>query len=907
MRTLSRMVVVLPLLFLPMAAQAVGMTMTPSQTTVATTETQDLTLVITGTSSRKVALQVCDRNGQNCVGGGNSTLGTIVKIGPDANNNVLVQYTAPAALPSTAVCQTVDTGCRLKLKATLKFRKGGVLRKKVSTATVTLTAPGVTSSPTSGGDGDSRGPARSADGRFVAFASAASNLPVPGGDTNIFQDVFLFDTCIGATGCTPGMKIVSVASDGSPANGPSSQPAISADGRWVAFVSSATNLVLNDANGVADVYMRDTCLGEEFCTASTFRVSEGSDPDGASDAPGVSGNGRYVVFRSAATNLLGLAGDLNGAPDIFLRDTCAGFDPLDCTPSTVRVSVANDGSEAVGTSDHPSVSADGRFVAFGSLAANLIGVGGDTNLARDVFRRDTCTGVTGCAPSTARVSVANDSSEASGGDTLEPVISGSGRYVVFRSAATNLIGVGNDNNVAADIFLRDTCLGAGGGCTPATTRVSVANDGSEASGGDTLEPVVSRDGRFVAFRSAATNLVSGDGNSVPDIFVRDTCGGEPGCTPSTRRISVTSSGGEAAAESFEPSLSGDGRFAAFPSDADLISGGTGTVTNIYLARTGAVVVPLAWVTNFGDNTAKVIDTETNTVIATIPVGSGPMGIALTPDGTRAYVTNFNDDSVSVIDAVSRTVINTISLVPTGGDGPRGVTITSDGQRVYVSNNLSDKVSAILTSSNAVFDVIDLPAGACPRGIIIPPGQTGNEEGAGTGNFCLDNVTAFQTVPGDFDFHVITDTFSVGDGPTSGAGRFDIIERVWVTNENSGTVSVVRTDVQPNVVIATINVGAAPSGIAINQDATRLYVAVSGLDRVTVINTANNSIIKNVTVGDAPKGIAITPDGSRVYVANSGSNTVSVIDTATNAVVATIAVGTNPCCEQGVAIQFGRSN
>lgn len=135
MRTLSRMVVVLSLLFLPAAAQAIGMTMTPSQTTVATAQTQDLTLVISGTSSRKVTLQVCDRNGQNCVGGGNSTLGAIVKIGPDANNNVLVQYTAPAGLPSSTVCQTVDTGCRLKLKATLKFRKNGILRKKVATAT----------------------------------------------------------------------------------------------------------------------------------------------------------------------------------------------------------------------------------------------------------------------------------------------------------------------------------------------------------------------------------------------------------------------------------------------------------------------------------------------------------------------------------------------------------------------------------------------------------------------------------------------------------------------------------------------------------------------------------------------------------------------------------------------------
>src|SRR3990172_1602097 len=343
MRTLSRTVVVLSLFLLPAAAQAKAkVTLTPSQTTVATTQTQELTAVVTGTTNKNVKFHVCDSNGQNCVLGGNGTLGTIAESSRDANNNPIATYIAPAALPSATVCQSVDTGCRLKVRALLKVG----LTKIKKFATVTLTAPGVTSSPTSGSDGNSRGLARRADGRFIAFPSAATNLIGPGNDTNIFQDVFLFDTCIGATGCTPGLSRVSVATDGSEATGgDSNQPALSGNGRYVVFRSAATNLlgVGNDTNGNADIFMRDTCInGDESCVATTIRVSEGSAPDAPSSFPAISGNGRYVAFMSSATNLIGVGNDTNGLADIFLRDTCLGADPT-CTPSTVRVSEASGG------------------------------------------------------------------------------------------------------------------------------------------------------------------------------------------------------------------------------------------------------------------------------------------------------------------------------------------------------------------------------------------------------------------------------------------------------------------------------------------------------------------------------------------------------------------------------------
>jgi len=899
MRTLSRMILLLALLSLPVAAQAgVKMTFTPSQNTVAITQTQDLTVFIPGTGAKIVKLQVCDSNGANCVTGGNSTLGTLAEIGRDSNNNPLVRYTAPAALPSSTLCQIVDTGCRLKLKAKLK----GSTKKAF--ATVTLTAPGVTSSPTGGGDNNSRAPARSANGRFIAFASAASNLIGTGNDTNGVQDVFLFDTCLGATGCTPGMTIVSLANDGTQGDGDSTQPAISGNGRFVTFVSSATNLLdlPGDTNNLPDIYMRDTCAGADpSCIPSTIRVSEGSEPNGLSDSPGISGNGRYVVFRSAATNLI--VNDTNLADDIFLRDTCVGG-PVGCVPQTVRVSEATGGTEADGFSDEPAVSADGRYVAFFSPATNL--VGGDANGVNDIFVHDTCLGVvSGCTPATTRASLAGDGSEGND-DSAEASISGNGRFIAFRSFASNLAA--GDANGKVDILVRDTCGGAPVGCTPSTALVSLANDGSQGDSDSTTRPSLSADGRFVAFFSFATNLVPGDTNAAADIFVHDTClGGEPGCTPSTRRISVTSSGGEAVDNSIEPSLSGDGRFAAFVSTADLTAGGaTGVIENVFLARTGAVIVPLAWVTNFDGDSVTVIDTETNTVIATIPVGNGPKGILLNEDGTRAYVTNHDDDTVSVINTADKSVIATIDLAPSGGDGPWGLTFSPiDATVLYVSNNLSETVSAISTTSNEVFATISLFPGACPRGM----GAGG--DGVGTLAYCLDEIEVFDTDPSDPNYHTLipADFALTGDGPSGAALKHDEtgdVDRIYVSLENVDRLQVIDTGGMSDVVVANIKVGDKPAGAALTPDLSRVYVANSGANTVSVINTSTNAVIKTITVGSNPTGVAVTPDGARVYVTNRGSNTVSVIDTSTNAVVATISVGAGPCCDQGIAIQLGRS-
>jgi Tol biopolymer transport system component len=202
----------------------------------------------------------------------------------------------------------------------------------------------------------------SADGRFVAFDSFATNLVV--GDTNTWSDVFVRDRQNGTT------ERVSVRSSGKQANGGSNRPAISADGRFVAFSSFATNLVTTDSNGTWDVFVHDRQTG---VTEIVSVDGAGNVGDGASIKPTISADGRYVAFSSDATNLV--PGDTNGAQDVFVHDRLTG--------TTKRVSVDSAGGEADAACDKAVLSADGRFVALGTSADNL--VANDSNGHSDVF------------------------------------------------------------------------------------------------------------------------------------------------------------------------------------------------------------------------------------------------------------------------------------------------------------------------------------------------------------------------------------------------------------------------------------------------------------------------------------------------------------------------------------------
>lgn len=287
-------------------------------------------------------------------------------------------------------------------------------------------------------------------------------------------------------------------------------------------------------------------------TGITTRVSVARNGIQANDncvQSSISATGRYITFASGSRTLVW--GDTNGSADIFVHDQETGH--------TTRVSVASNGDQANNNSYLSSISATGRFVAFSSDAWNL--VSGDTNGWADIFVHDRQTG------QTSRVSIASDGNQAESVSN-EPSISATGRYVAFFSEAANLVS--GDTNGYSDVFVHDRETGL-------TTRVSVASDGSQ---GDfpSEEPSISATGRFVAFFSEATNLVSGDTNNTRDIFVHDRQTGE------TSRISVASDGAQAiGGGSDSPSISATGRFITFTSVAsNLVSGDTNDELDVFV-------------------------------------------------------------------------------------------------------------------------------------------------------------------------------------------------------------------------------------------------------------------------------------------------------------------------------------
>ena len=302
------------------------------------------------------------------------------------------------------------------------------------------------------GNGSSFVPAISADGRYVAFYSDASNLVA--GDTNGARDVFVRDLQTGET------TRVSVSSSGAEANGDSFAPALSSDGRYVAFSSAGTNLVDGDTNDANDIFIRDRQAN------TTTRVSvgfDGSQANGGSDQPSLSGDGRLVAFTSTASNIVN--GDVNNLRDAFVYDRQTG--------TAVNVSVDSNGVQGDLESSSPVLSADGKFVAYQSFADNLIP--DDQNEGGDIFVRDLQ------ANTTERVSEYTGHYEAEG-DSQRPSISADGRYVAFDSDDWDLVW--GDTNDSFDVFVNDRA-------TTVTTRVSVDDSGTQ-SNSDSFRPVDQR-------------------------------------------------------------------------------------------------------------------------------------------------------------------------------------------------------------------------------------------------------------------------------------------------------------------------------------------------------------------------------------------------------------------------------
>jgi Tol biopolymer transport system component len=382
---------------------------------------------------------------------------------------------------------------------------------------------------TAGGDPNSNSSdaALSADGRYVAFNSSASDLVA--GDTNSAPDVFLQDRQTGT------IERISLDTSGGDPNAPSLSPSISADGRYVAFGSLASDLVAGDTNSVSDVFVHDRQSG------TTERISvdtTGADSNGLSDVARISADGRYVAFNSSASDLV--AGDANSDFDVFVHDREGG--------TTERVSLDTAGGDPNGSSSNPAISADGSYVAFQSGASDL--VAGDANSVSDVFVSDRE------SDTTERVSLDTGDADPDSA-SREPAISEDGRYVAFQSGASDLVA--DDANSKADIFIRNRD-------NDTTERVSLDAGGGDPDG-ESLGAAVSADGRYVAFASLASDLVAGDANSASDVFVHDRQAG------TTNRVSLDTEGADPDSASSGTAISADGRYVAFQSFAsDLVTG-----------------------------------------------------------------------------------------------------------------------------------------------------------------------------------------------------------------------------------------------------------------------------------------------------------------------------------------------
>jgi Tol biopolymer transport system component len=386
-------------------------------------------------------------------------------------------------------------------------------------------------------------PSMSSDGRFVTFTSGDPSLYARDVDAD---QILVWDRKTGR------IQPASVSNSGHQGNGNSGHSAASADGRFIAFESAASDLVEGDTNNADDIFVRDQWKGV------TERLSVSGSTEQAnnwSSSPAISGDGRFVAFCSEATNLV--AHDTNREPDVFVRDRILG--------TTERVSVGKLGEQADADSTSPSISADGRFVAFHSRADNL--VPGDRNITPDIFVRDGKENSTiradfsalpmpdvqagygfGMSPCGRFLAVmpitlvnwdlpipadvdeslrlllwdreANASRRIGPQDTGRrgnlhssccPAVSLDGRFIAFDSHAANLVP--DDTNRAGDVFVVECDKGR-------LERVSLASSGAQGNDAS-MRPSISADGRFVVFASYATNLVAGDTNGHPDIFLRD--------------------------------------------------------------------------------------------------------------------------------------------------------------------------------------------------------------------------------------------------------------------------------------------------------------------------------------------------------------------------------------------------
>jgi IPT/TIG domain-containing protein/WD40 repeat protein len=532
------------------------------------------------------------------------------------------------------------------------------------------------SEPGVGGNSSSYDPSISSDGHYVAFESNADDLAAE--DTNgSDSDIFVYDR---DTQTTTAVSVIDdgLTGAGETGNGYSYNPSISGDGMRVAFESSSNNLIESDTNSTTDVFVRDLEAGSTTLVSKDSNGNQGDMYD-SSNNPSISSDGRYVAFDSNAENLVET--DSNYERDVFVHDLDTG--------DTVRVSVNSSGEEAVAmrasTSNKPSISGDGRYVAFRSDAYNL-----DDDLPKttystyDIFVHDRDAdedgvydeqGVEG-AISTIRITKSPDGTEEANSSSDEPAISSDGRYVAFYSYASNLVD--NDTNGTYDVFVHDLQTGT-------TELVSVSSAEEQGNGDSSYGAALSSDGRYIAFISYADNLVESDTNQGNDVFVRDT------------QVGTTTL------------VTGD--------DAGNQTGMWEYSENVAISATGRYVA-------FDSSASNLVESDNNgsqDVFVKDFLGEGPTITRISPEegpiegGTQVTISgsNFVDGATVTfgdVDATGVAVASLVATTPAHAAGAVDVTVTNpDGQSVTFANGFTYKYT--ITSE------------AGEHGVIEPLGET----------------------------------------------------------------------------------------------------------------------------------------------------------------------------------------
>jgi hypothetical protein len=688
-------------------------------------------------------------------------------------------------------------------------------------------------------NGNSRHSQISGDGRFVVFDSFATNLPGGAGG------LFLKDLLTGA--------IILISTDGENAS-------ISTDGRFIAFESFATNEVSGDTNGVADIFVYDRQSGVKTRVSVD---SSGAEANAKSLRPAISGDGRFVAFESDATNLVG--NDTNGVTDIFVHDNQTG--------TTERISLTSDGAEANAISYDPSISGDGSVVVFSSNATNLDG--NDTNNKTDIFTRTRSNG------QTLRVSLNSSGIQADNGAN-DASISADGRYVSFSSESENLMsqaGLGFEH-----VFVRDRQTGI-------TTLASAYSDGSQMIG-DSEDSVLSADGRYVAFAFDER----GDGMPWVDVTIHDRQTGATKSAPNGHSNSA-----------FQPSLSADGRYLVYWTDAPLVTGDTNATNDVFLYEVA-----------FGTNLPPTVTTlqtlcgggcspSASVIAFSVTFSKSVTGVSLddfalnsTGNISGAVITNLSGsgnlytvtvntgigDGTLRLDVLDNDSIQDVTLNPLGGIGAGNGNFNTGS--IYVLDKSLPAVTSILRADidptenvTVNFNVTFSESVSGVDGSDFTVSTIGSISGAsisavnGSGNLYVVTV---NTGTGDGSLHIdLIDNDSISDvnanllgGAGAGNGNFTLGESYTVDKNPPTIISSIRADANPttaNSVRFTVTFSEAVR----NVDVADFVLTTTGVTNAFVqeISRADNiyTLTVNTGTGNGTIRLDVIDDDSIIDSAN----------------------------------------